>query len=177
MKSEPKMKKVMVFGTFDGLHSGHLSLFKQTKSYGDYLIVVVARDKTVKKIKNRLPKKNEAERLKELLQCQLVNEARLGYEDNPYRIIREIKPDVICLGYDQKAFTEDLPEKLKKMKLATKIYRMKPYQPEKYHSLIARAKRRAGDERSSSTIRAPAKGGDERSSSTINSQKCLILNL
>ena len=71
--------------------------------------------------------------------CQLINEARLGYEDNPHRIIREINPDVICLGYDQKAFTKDLPKELEKMKLATKIYKMKPFQPEKYHSLIRRA--------------------------------------
>jgi len=156
------MKKVLIFGTFDGLHPGHLNFFEQARKYGDYLLAVVARDKTVKMIKNRPPSKNETERLAALQKCQLINEARLGYEDNPYRIIKEIKPDVICLGYDQQAFTEDLPEKLKKMKLATKIYRMKPYQPEKYHSSIARAKRRAGD---------------ERSSSTINSQKCLILNL
>lgn len=130
------MKKVLVFGTFDNLHSGHFSLFKQVKSYGDYLIVVVARDKTVKKIKNHQSSKNEAERLKDLQKCELVNEARLGYEDNPYRIIREIKPEIICLGYDQKAFTKDLPKELEKMGLKTKIYRMKPHRPKKYHSLI-----------------------------------------
>ena len=130
------MKKVLIFGTFDGLHPGHLSLFEQAKDHGDYLIVVVARDKTVKKIKNRFPSRNEMERLGTLQKCKLINEARLGYENNPYGIIREINPDVICLGYDQKTFTENLPKELEKMKLATKIYRMKPFQPEKYHSLI-----------------------------------------
>lgn len=130
------MKKVLIFGTFDGLHPGHLNLFEQAKKYGDYLIVVVARDKTVKKIKNRFPSRNEMERLRTLQKCKLINEARLGYEDNPYGIIEEIAPDVICLGYDQKTFTENLPKELEKMKLTTKIYRMKHFQPEKYHSFI-----------------------------------------
>jgi len=133
------MKKVLIFGTFDGFHPGHLSLFEQAKQYGDYLIVVVARDKTVKKIKNRFPSRNEMERLETLQKCKLINEARLGYEAHPYKIIREINPDVICLGYDQTTFTGDLPKELEKMKLAIKIYRMKPFQPEKYHSLIRRA--------------------------------------
>ena len=133
------MKKVMVFGTFDGLHPGHLNFFEQAQKYGDYLIVVVARDKTVKKIKNRFPSRNEMERLRTLQRCKLINEARLGYENNPYGIIREINPDVICLGYNQKTFTENLPKELEKMSLSTKIYRMEPFQPEKYHSLIRRA--------------------------------------
>jgi len=133
------MKKVLIFGTFDGLHPGHLNFFEQAKKYGDYLMVVVARDKTVKKIKNRFPLRNEMERLGTLQKCKLINEARLGYEAHPYGIIEEIAPDVICLGYDQKTFTENLPKELEKMKLATKIYRMKPFQPEKYHSLIRRA--------------------------------------
>ena len=63
------MKKVLIFGTFDGLHLGHLNFFEQAKEYGDYLIVVVARDKTVKRIKNRFPSKNEVERLRILQRC------------------------------------------------------------------------------------------------------------
>ena len=98
--------------------------------------MIVARDKTVKKIKNHLSTKNEIERLRDVRKCKLVNEVKLGHEDNPYQIIKEINPEVICLGYDQKAFTENLPKELEKMGLKTKIYRMKPYRPEKYHSLI-----------------------------------------
>lgn len=130
------MKKVLVFGTFDGLHSGHLDLFRQARNYGDYLMAVIARDKTVKKIKNHFPSKKETKRLKDVQKCRLINEARLGYEDNPYRVIKEINPDVICLGYDQKAFTESLPRKLKKMGLKTKLNRMKSYKPKEYHSFI-----------------------------------------
>lgn len=134
------MRKVLVFGTFDGLHQGHLSLFKQAKKHGDYLIVVIARDVTVKKMKNHLPVRNENERLKEVKKYKLVNEAVLGNKSNPYRIIKRVNPDVICLGYDQKAFTENLPKELEKMGLKTKISRMKPYKPEKFHSFIINTK-------------------------------------
>jgi len=134
------MKKVMIFGTFDGIHKGHLDLFRQAKKYGDYLVVSVARDVNVKKVKNKLPVKNENERLKDLQNCPLIEQVLLGYEDNPYRIIGEVKPDIICLGYDQSSFTEKLEEKLKEMGLKPEIHRLKPYQPEKYHSSIINKK-------------------------------------
>ena len=128
------MKKGMVFGTFDHFHSGHINFFKQAKKYGSYLIAVVARDKTVKKIKKHFPLWNEKERLKIVQNSELVDKAILGNFGNPYRVIKKFQPDIICLGYDQKAFVENLPKELKKMGLKTKIYRMKPYKPEKYHS-------------------------------------------
>ena len=48
--------KVMVFGTFDGLHPGHLSYFKQARKYGDYLIAIVALDENVLQFKGHRPK-------------------------------------------------------------------------------------------------------------------------
>ncbi len=133
------MKKVLVFGTFDGLHEGHLNFFKQAKEYGDFLVVVVARDSTVERVKKRKPKFNEQDRLKYLLtrSREWVSEARLGNEgDNPYKIIGEIKPDVICLGYDQTHFTEKLEEKIREMGLKIEIERLKPFHPEKFHSSL-----------------------------------------
>ena len=49
------IKKVMIFGTFDKFHPGHINFLKQSEQYGDYLIVVVARDITVKKLKGKMP--------------------------------------------------------------------------------------------------------------------------
>jgi len=136
------MAKVLVFGTFDSLHQGHFSFFKQAKKYGDYLVVIVARDKTVNRVKKRFPLNNEKLRLKEVKQYKLVDEARMGYQDNPYKIIKEINPDVICLGYDQKSFTDNLLKKLKEFGLKTKIYRLKPYKPKKFHSSILNQRNR-----------------------------------
>ncbi len=131
--------KVLVFGAFDGLHEGHMDFFRQAKKYGDCLVVVVGRDSTVQRVKNRLPKFNEQERLKSILtnSHELVSEARLGNEgNNPYKIIEEIKPDIICLGYDQTHFTEKLEQRIKEFGLNIEIKRLKPYRPEQFHSSI-----------------------------------------
>lgn len=97
------MKTVLVFGTFDKLHPGHEFFLHQAKSYGDKLVVVVARDHNVLKIKGKLPQDNEQTRLTQVRLVPEVNKARLGLEDYSKKetIIDEIKPDIICLGYDQ----------------------------------------------------------------------------
>ncbi len=130
------MKKILAFGTFDGVHKGHINFLKQARKLGNYLIVVVARDETVKKLKGKFPLKNEIERMGELRKYKIINEIRLGERNNPYKVAKEVNSDVICLGYDQKFFVENLPIKIKKLKLKTKIFRMKPYKPSKFHSSI-----------------------------------------
>jgi len=116
----------MVFGTFDGMHKGHLDYFKQAREYGDYLIAVVARDDTVKEVKGRFPKKNEKKRFSEVEKC--VDKAILGSARDKYKAIKEHKPDVVCLGYDQKNFVEGLKN------FDVEIKRMDAYKPEKYKS-------------------------------------------
>ena len=130
------MKKVLVFGTFDGIHRGHLNFFKQAKKYGDYLLVTVARDETVKRIKGKLPLKDESERMKDIKKCKIIDKAILGDKNNPYKVLKKVKPEVICLGYDQNFFIENLLDEIKRLKLKTKIFRMKPYRPEKFHSSL-----------------------------------------
>jgi|SRR3989344_6954780 len=135
------MIKILVFGTFDGLHKGHRNFFKQAKKYGDYLVVVVGRDSTVQKTKNRLPKFSEQERLKAVQQDLHVSEARLGNEGNdPYKVIEEVNPDIICLGYDQTHFVDKLELKIKEMGLSIEVKRLKAFKPEKYHSSIINIK-------------------------------------
>ena len=67
------MGKVMVFGTFDGLHPGHLNFFKQAIRLGDYLVVVGARDKPVNKVKKRKPRFSERQRLAAIRKTQLAD--------------------------------------------------------------------------------------------------------
>jgi len=132
------MKKVLVFGTFDGLHEGHKNFFKQARAFGDHLMVVVGRDSTVERVKKRLPKQNENERLKAVEECELVDFARLGNENvSPYIVVKELMPDVICLGYDQTYFTEKLSAALKEMTMEkVEIHRLSAYKPEIYKSSI-----------------------------------------
>jgi FAD synthetase len=130
------MKRVLVFGTFDGLHRGHVNFFEQAKKLGDCLVVVVARDVTVNEVKGHFPNRSELLRLKAVKQCKLVNEAILGNIGNPYEIINKIKPDIIGLGYDQTAFTVDLESELKKSEITAAIVRLKPFKSEVWHSKI-----------------------------------------
>ncbi len=124
------MAKVMVFGTFDRLHKGHLDFFRQAKKKGDFLIAVVARDSNVESVKGRKPSQDESARLEAVKNAHGVDLAVLGYEDDVYRIIEEQKPGVVCLGYDQNSYSEGLDEELKKRNIDAKIERLKPYKPE-----------------------------------------------
>ena len=123
--------RVMVFGTFDGLHRGHLSYLKQARKYGDYLIAIVALDKNVLKFKGRLPKFSQTERLKKLRACGLVDSVILGNK-NIYKVLKQYRPDVACLGYDQQADTKKLRALFPKMK----VVRLKAYKPEIYKSSL-----------------------------------------
>ena len=129
----------MCFGTFDLLHLGHLHYFQQAKKYGDYLIVVIARDKT-----KHMQKKgiifSEKERLELVKNLRAVDEAVLGYPDNHFRIIEEKKPDVIFLGYDHKINEKELAMKLKERGLKPEIKRAKPFKLGKHKSTLLREK-------------------------------------
>lgn len=132
------MKKVLVFGTFDGLHEGHKDFFRQARKFGDHLIAVVGRDSTIVKTKGRSPKFNEQERLRAVQECGLADEARLGNENmSPYVVVKEVNPDIICLGYDQTHFTEKLTAALQEMGLGhVEIKRLTAFEPEKYKSSL-----------------------------------------
>ena len=130
------MTKVLVFGTFDGLHPGHIDFFCQAKKLGDYLIVVVARDFTVQAVKGHAPKQNEVLRLKKVSQNEFVNEAILGNETDPYQIIKKIQPDIIGLGYDQQVFTKNLEAIVQNLGVNAKIVRFQAYKPKIYHSSL-----------------------------------------
>ena len=132
--------KVMVFGAFDVLHKGHLFLFRQAKKYGDFLIVIVARDRTAHSVKGHRTTFSEQKRLKAVQSVNEVNFATLGYTDNVYRVLDDFAPDVICLGYDQQAFTDKLEAELAKRKLSTKIVRLPSYKPEEFKSTIIKKK-------------------------------------
>lgn len=130
-----KVKKVMVFGTFDIFHKGHENFLSQARRKGDFVIVVVARDKTVLNVKKQETANSEQERLKILKNIGLAKKVILGSLGDKYSVIRKYKPDVICLGYDQKAFTTDLAKKLKEFHLdKTAIMRLKSYYPDRYKS-------------------------------------------
>ena len=130
------MTKVMCFGTFDLLHQGHLNYFEQAKQYGDELVVVIARDSSIIQERSKKPMYSEEERIQAVAKAPMVTRARLGNEGDKLKIVIEEKPDIICLGYDQKIDEKMIQKRLAEHGLQPKIIRAKAYQPEKYKSSI-----------------------------------------
>lgn len=99
----------MVFGTFDFFHIGHLHFLQQAKNLGEKLLVVVARDSIVQKLKGKLPLHNQEERMTLLRHIDIVDEVILGDEIlGSYNVIEGYTPDIVATGYDQDAFFEDI---------------------------------------------------------------------
>jgi len=121
------MVKVMATGTFDLLHMGHIYYLREAKKLGDTLVVVVATDSTVQKLKHN-PITPQEIRLNLIKELKMVDEAYLGYEDDMYTIVQEIKPDIIALGFDQIHNEAEIKNELKKRKLNAKLVRLSKYE-------------------------------------------------
>ena len=129
------MRKVLIFGTFDILHPGHVFFINKAKALGNIIIASVARDKFVKKIKKKLPVNNEDSRKKLLMDKKLVDKAYLSDEiPGTYTIIEKERPEVVCVGYDQNKLYNNLLLWLKKNKLNIKVIQIESFSPEKYKS-------------------------------------------
>ena len=97
----------MAFGTFDLLHPGHINFLQQAKKHGN-LVVVIARDRTVKQVKGKLPKYNEKQRRRAVKSSDIADKVVLGSLTDKYAAIKKYRPDLIALGYDQKHFVNEL---------------------------------------------------------------------
>ncbi len=129
------MTRVMVFGTFDMLHEGHLDLFRQARALASdpYLIVSVARDSAVKRIKHAAARHTEDERLALVSSCDLVDEALLGDERGYMDHIMNARPDIIALGYDQEGeYVSSLGSDLRNAGLDTRVVRLEAHRPDVY---------------------------------------------
>ena len=125
------MNTVLAFGTYDKLHPGHRWFLTEAKKLGDRLVVIVARDQNVLHYKGHLPTDNEQTRLANVQSLEVVDEARLGYEDRSKReqVITDTNPQIICLGYDQApGFQSPDPN--------IKVVRLEAFHPEKYKSSL-----------------------------------------
>lgn len=123
------MKTVMATGTFDIIHSGHGFYLEEAKKLGgedSRLIVVIARDETVK-AKKRVPVVCEEQRLEVVKMLKPVDEAYLGHTDDMFKIVKEIKPDIIAIGPDQNFNLDELRKELKKRNINTEIIKVEKY--------------------------------------------------
>ena len=100
---------VVTNGCFDILHVGHVIYLQKTKSFADYMIVLLNSDKSVRSIKGLTrPINNEQDRAEVLNALACVDYVVMFDEDSPANLIDEIKPDVYTKGADYTM--ETLPE-------------------------------------------------------------------
>lgn len=121
-----KMVRVMATGVFDILHLGHLHYLEESKKLGDELLVVIATDETVRKFKHE-PITNEKVRLELVNSLKPVDKAVLGYEKDMYKVVEQLKPDIITLGYDQVHDEKNIKAELEKRNLNIKVVRLPKY--------------------------------------------------
>ena len=92
---------VFTNGCFDIIHMGHVKLLQRAKEEGDYLIVGLNSDDSVRKLKGEgRPMKCENERAEVLAGLKCVDCVVIFKEDDPLEIIKCLEPDVLVKGGD-----------------------------------------------------------------------------
>ena len=124
LKKSSTKKIVLAGGVFDIIHPGHIHTLNAAKALGGVLVVAIATDKTAEKMKKRSPLHNQELR-RELVSClSMVDKAIVGHEDDIFQTVKEIKPDIIVLGYDQVHQEKFISDGCKRINLNVEIVRL-----------------------------------------------------
>ena len=126
-------KVVLATGVFDLLHSGHVRFLQASKRRGGpgaKLIVVVARDRTVLSRKGRMPILPEDQRRELVGSLRVVDKAILGHTHlDLLGVLREVRPDIISVGYDQKQIKASVEKLLREQGLSVRIVQIPKFGP------------------------------------------------
>ena len=93
-------KLVVTNGCFDLLHPGHISTLEFAKRQGDRLLVAVNSDASVSRLKPGRPVCDLAHRMRMLASLECVDYVVSFEEDDPARLIAELRPEVLVKGSD-----------------------------------------------------------------------------
>jgi FAD synthetase len=134
----PPRKIVLATGVFDLLHLGHLGFLEESKKTGgprSKLVVVVARDKTVRRRKGRGPVVPEDQRRELVGALRVVDRAILGREEiDLLGVLKEIKPKIVCVGYDQSEIRAAVTRLVRKERLPVRVVRIRRFGPVGFNS-------------------------------------------
>jgi len=124
LKKSSTKKIVLAGGVFDIIHPGHIHTLNAAKALGGVLVVAIATDKTAEKMKKRSPLHNQELR-RELVSClSMVDKAIVGHEDDIFQTVKEVKPNIIVLGYDQVHQEKFISDGSKRIILNVEIVRL-----------------------------------------------------
>ncbi len=124
---------MLATGVFDLLHIGHLRFLEESKKRGgpgSKLVVVVARDKTVLRRKGRVPIVPEDQRRELVAALRVVDRAILGREEiDLLGILKEVKPDIVCVGHDQDGIRIAVTRVIGREKSPVRVVRIRRFGP------------------------------------------------
>ena len=123
-------KIVLAGGVFDIIHPGHIHTLTAAKALGDVLVVAIATDKTAQKMKKMQPLHNQELRCELVSSLSMVDEAIVGHEEDIFETVKEVKPDIIALGYDQIHQEKFISNGCKRINLDVEIVRLQSPVPE-----------------------------------------------
>ena len=130
------LRVVLAGGVFDIIHPGHISTLNAAKTLGDVLVVVVATDNTAVKMKKRRPIHSQEQRKELVNSLSVVDLCLIGQENDIFKTVNLVKPQIIALGYDQVHQEQFITEGCKKIKLDAKVARLQSPIPESSSSKI-----------------------------------------
>lgn len=130
------LRVVLAGGVFDIIHPGHISTLNAAKALGDVLVVVVATDNTAVKMKKRRPIHSQEQRQELVNSLSVVDLCLIGQENDIFKTVNLVKPQIIALGYDQVHQEQFITEGCKKIKLDAKVARLQSPIPESSSSKI-----------------------------------------
>ena len=129
-------KIVLAGGVFDIIHPGHINTLNAAKRMGDVLVVVVATDKTAIKMKKRRPLHSAQLRQELVSSLSMVDLCIIGDEDDIFKTVDLVKPQVIALGYDQTHQEKFIIDGCWKINLDVTVARLESPRPETSSSSI-----------------------------------------
>ena len=127
---------VLAGGVFDIIHPGHIHTLNDAKKLGDLLVVVVATDKTAIKMKKREPLHSAELRQELVSSLTMVDLCIIGDEEDIFKTVDLVKPQIIALGYDQTHQEKFITEGCKKINLDVTVARLESPRPETSSSKI-----------------------------------------
>lgn len=130
------LRVVLAGGVFDIIHPGHIHTLNAAKILGDVLVVVVATDNTAVKMKKRQPLHSKEQRQELVNSLSMVDLCLIGQEDDIFKTVNLVKPQIIALGYDQVHQEKFIIEGCKKINLDAKVARLQSPIPESSSSKI-----------------------------------------
>ena len=129
-------KVVLAGGVFDIIHPGHINTLNAAKKLGDFLVVVIATDKTAIKMKKRNPLHSAQLRQELVSSLTMVDLCIIGDEEDIFKTVELVKPQIIALGYDQTHQEKFITEGCKKINLNVRVARLESPRPETSSSII-----------------------------------------